>query len=106
MNTNLREALAAQAHQSWTHWMTYLFSMCERTFVDFESPDDAPEADRPFADEFGVVEYCTIPRALVERWQRQMATRYDDLSEDEKASDRVEAERMWAAVRESGFGPF
>ena len=106
VNHNLKEALAKQAHDSWTGWMTYLFSKCERTFVDFDSADEVPEADRPFADSYGVVEYCTIPRALVERWQRQMATEYEELSEAEKASDREEGEKYWNVVREMGFGPY
>ncbi len=42
----------------------------------------------------------TIPRALVSRWERQMATAYDDLSEVEKRSDLVEADRILSLLDE------
>ena len=86
--------------------MEYLFSKCERTFVDFDGLDNVPSADVAFADENGVVEYCTIPRALVDRWKRQMATEYEELPESEKESDREQAELYWNVVRECGFGPY
>ena len=66
------ERMAAQAHKSWSGWMEYLFKMSARN-----------------AD--GTV---TIPGNLVERWERQIATTYADLTEPEKQSDRVEAQRM------------
>ena len=62
----LIEQLADHAHASWTHWMRYLFSRSEM------QPDGS----------------VVIPAGLVERWQRQIATSYADLSETEKQSDR------------------
>lgn len=73
-----REQLAAYAHEAWSGWMKYLFSKCE----------DAGE------------EGCVlIPASSAQRWERQMNTLYPDLPEDEKASDRDEADKMLAIVR-------
>ena len=77
MSTPLREALAAQAHDSWAGWMKYLFSKSTKN-----------------AD--GTV---TIPAWAVERWERQAATGYAWLSEDEKKSDREEADKYLAIMR-------
>lgn len=77
MTTPLRESLAAQAHDSWAGWMKYLFSK------------SAENAD-------GTV---TIPAWAVERWKRQVATGYAWLSEDEKKSDREEADKYLAVFR-------
>jgi hypothetical protein len=62
------ELLAAYAHNAWSRWMRYVFEQ------GIEQSD-------------GVL----IPHALVERWKRQMETPYEQLPEDEKASDREEA---------------
>jgi hypothetical protein len=67
----LREQLAALAHEQWRGWMLYLFSKCTGY------PD-------------GTV---TIPAWAVERWTRQMNTPYHDLTEAEKDSDRAEADK-------------
>ncbi len=37
---------------------------------------------------------CTIPSWAVERWQRQTTTRYTDLPESEKESDREQADKI------------
>jgi len=42
----------------------------------------------------------TIPQALVSRWRRQIATAYDNLSDDEKRSDLVEADRILSIIDE------
>jgi hypothetical protein len=67
-----REALAAYAHEAWSGWMLYLFSKCD-------------------TDEDGGMR---MPKWAVERWSRQMDTEYDRLSEQEKESDRAEADKM------------
>lgn len=74
---NLREALADLAHAQWSGWMRYLFDKTGR------NPDGT----------------STIPSALVDRWQRQMMTPYADLPEHEKPSDRAEADKMIAVMR-------
>lgn len=70
MSDELREQLAAYSHEAWAGWMRYLFSRCE--------PSDS-----------GV-----IPPWAVARWTRQMHTAYADLPEEEKASDRDEADKI------------
>jgi len=69
----LREKLAGLAHDQWAGWMEYLF---------FKSKQ---------------VDGCVvIPAWANERWRRQVATRYTDLSEEEKDSDRSEADKFLA----------
>lgn len=74
---NLRERLASIEHDRWGHWQSYLHSRCTRN------------ADGTL----------TIPAELVTRWERQIATGYDDLLEAEKDSDRLEADKTLAAIR-------
>jgi len=66
-----KERLAAYAHEAWSGWMKYMFSKC------VESEDG-----------------LLIPGELVNRWKRQAETKYGDLPENEKASDRKEAAVM------------
>lgn len=80
--TDLREPLAALAHEQWSGWMRYLF-------------EKAP----PNID--GTV---TLPAWAVDRWTRQMQTPYADLSAQEKESDRAEAERVLIVVNGVLFG--
>lgn len=81
MSDELREQLAAYAHEAWSGWMRYMFSKTETS-------------ERFFSGETVVV----IPRWAVERWQRQMSTPYADLPEAEKKSDRKEADEILAIV--------
>lgn len=71
-----REKLAAYAHRAWSGWMKYMF-------------------DKSTAVEGEVI----IPESLVKRWTRQMNTPYDDLPEEEKNSDRIEADRIISIFR-------
>lgn len=80
--SDVREQLADYAHAAWSGWMTYLFSKC------------APGVD---GDEFADGS-LVIPRWAVERWKRQAATPYADLPEQEKESDRAEADRILGIV--------
>lgn len=73
---DLRERLAALAHEQWSGWMKWQFS--KGTF----------NADNTW----------TMPTWAVERWTRQMGTAYTDLPEEEKASDRTEADRVLALL--------
>lgn len=76
-SNQLREPLAALAHEQWCGWMRYMFGRSSER-ID------------------GTV---IIPRGLVERWTRQMETAYVDLPEDEKKSDRTEADKVLAVLR-------
>ena len=70
---NVRERLAAYSHDSaWSGWMRYMLG--KGTCNDDGS--------------------WTMPAWAVERWQRQMNTAYDLLSEAEKESDRAEADKI------------
>jgi len=75
---DLIEALANVQHAIWSHWMNYQFRICHR-------------------NEDGSV---TIPTDMVERWKRQMATGYADLSEREKDSDRNQAHKVMDVLGE------
>ena len=43
----------------------------------------------------------TMPAWAVERWQRQAATPYTDLSEAEKESDRAEVDKTLAVLHKA-----
>jgi hypothetical protein len=67
----LLEELAAIEHQRWAHWQRYVHDNGER------------QADGSIV----------LPAALVERWERQINTSYDKLSEIEKDSDREQVRK-------------
>ena len=71
-NSALIEDMAAIEHQRWAHWQKYVHDQCERL------PDGR----------------LVIPSDLVRRWEKQIDTPYDQLSEAEKASDREQVERV------------
>lgn len=71
-----REELAELAHGQWSGWMEYLFSKCK-------GRQDGP---------------MIIPQWAVERWSRQLRTPYADLPEEEKESDRTEADKYLAIL--------
>jgi len=75
----MRELLAAYAHRAWSGWMSYLFSKCET------QPDGR----------------VYLPSWAVERWKRQLTTPYADLSEEEKATDRQEADCILEVIYEA-----
>jgi len=73
----MREKLASLAHEMWSEWMKYLFSKCiQPTYTST----------------------LIIPASAVNRWSRQMKTPYSELSEEEKESDRREADRMLECI--------
>lgn len=71
-----RESLARAAHEAWSGWMEYLFGCGQFN-------DDGT---------------WTMDAWAVRRWQRQMKTPYDRLTETEKESDRKEADRYLNAM--------
>lgn len=71
-----REALAALCHEQWSGWMRHLFSKSTPNGWGGE----------------------LIPGWAVNRWMRQMNTPYEKLSEEEKESDREEADRILALL--------
>lgn len=69
--------LADIQHEIWSHWMRYLFK------VSVQNED-------------GTV---TIPAEQVNRWKRQMNTKYADLSSNEQKSDLEQAEKVMAVIQ-------
>jgi hypothetical protein len=78
--TQIREAIAAVQHdQIWAHWMEYQFSKCT------QNSDGS----------------LTIPAESVQRWLRQMNSKYADLAETERESDRHQADKILAAIAQA-----
>jgi hypothetical protein len=77
---HLREKLAALCHEMWSGWMEWLFS--EECGLQQNIGD------------YHIFYY------KVERWKRQMKTAYKDLPEDEKDSDRTEADKILVLLQE------
>ena len=75
-DSDLREQLAEIEHRRWSDWQRYQHSMCERL-------EDGS---------------LRIPADKVKHWERQIGTRYADLSEREKESDRHQVDRYWHLV--------
>lgn len=76
---DVRERLAAYAHEAWVRWMEYLLGKCQPTGGD------------------GSV---AIPAAYMTNLERLMAVPYWDMPESSKESDRREADRMLAIMEE------
>lgn len=70
MKDNLEE-LASIQHDIWSHWMKYMFSVCEN-----------------------IDGHLVIPEKLVGRWEAQLETKYKDLTEKEKESDREQVRKF------------
>ncbi|MGO4231045.1 hypothetical protein AB4Y72_19565 [Arthrobacter sp. YAF34] len=73
------EAVAAVEHERWAHWQRYLHDQC--TVLEDGS--------------------LLIPSHLAKRWERQIATPYAELSDEEKNSDREQAHEYLAALRQA-----
>jgi hypothetical protein len=73
------DKLANLQHEIWSHWMRYLFEISSQ-------------------NEDGTV---TIPADKVERWKRQMNTKYPELSNDEQESDLEQARKVIAVISQS-----
>lgn len=85
MNENVKnayETLASVQHDIWSDWMDYLFSKCY------------PETGQFDKDTGNLI----IPKELVDRWKRQLDTPYKELTEEEKDSDREQADKVIAAL--------
>ena len=71
-----REVLAELCHEQWSGWMEYVFDETRGALL----PTPA----------------WVVGTESYQRWRRQMKTSYDDLSEREKDSDRIEADKFLA----------
>jgi len=74
---SLMEDLAAIEHQRWATWQEHVHDHCVR------------QTDGSLV----------LPAELVARWERQIATPYQSLSEEEKESDRDQVRRYLPLVR-------
>lgn len=72
------EPVASLVHDIWARWIEYVFSKSKAN------------------DDFSY----TIPPDLARRWIRQMITPYEDLSEEERYSDRKIANEILAVIEE------
>lgn len=75
----IREDLARIQHGIRAHWMHYLFSVCTNNL----------DGSR------------TIPADKVQRWIRQIYTRYADLSNAEQESDREQADKIITGLNDT-----
>lgn len=88
----VREALARYAHdEAWSGWMKYQFSKMHPEIIehDLGTCGWSENGDN-----------WVMPKEYVERWTRQMNTKFDDLPEAEKASDYKEADRILEILEE------
>jgi hypothetical protein len=68
----LLETLASVEHERWCHWQRYMHSKCV-----------------PQGDEGALL----IPADLVKQWEKQLATPYSELTDEEKESDREQVRK-------------
>ena len=73
---NKLEDFARIEHERWSHWQKYMHSKGTR------QPDGS----------------LLIPADLVERWDRQLSMRYENLSDKEKDSDRQQVLKYFSQI--------
>jgi len=69
---SLLEEISDVQHEIWSHWMKYLFEVSQ------DNPDGS----------------VTIPAEKVKRWRKQMNTKYSELNDKERESDREQAVKV------------
>lgn len=69
-------------HDRWARWQQYFFSKCG---ISISSMTENVN--------------LTLPRVLFERWKRQIETKYSELSELEKESDRKETRNYLPLIK-------
>ena len=79
----LIEELAALEHERWSHWQRYLHSKCVH------------QADGSLL----------IPADLVARWEKQAHTKYEDLSSEERESDREQVRKYLPLIASALAAP-
>ena len=76
---SMLDKLADIEHERWSHWQSYLHS-CGKP-----QPDGS----------------LVLPADLVKKWSEQINTRYEDLSEAEKESDRAQVRKYLPLIAEA-----
>lgn len=74
---DLLETLASIEHERWAHWQSYVHQKAH------------PQSDGSLI----------IPAELVSRWDHQIATTYDKLSDKEKDSDREQVRKYLSVIK-------
>ena len=74
----LLDTLAAVEHERWSHWQRYMHS-------------------KGVAQSDGSL---LLPAVLVERWEKQISTPYEKLSDEEKESDQEQVRRYLPLIVE------
>lgn len=77
--SSIEERLAAIEHERWSHWQSYMHAQCE------PQPDGA----------------LLIPAELVARWNAQISRPYEELTAEEKRSDREQVQRYLPIIVEA-----
>ena len=75
--SSVLEQLAAAEHERWAHWQSYMHATATR------NPDGSLE----------------LSAESVAKWERQIATTYSELSDNEKESDREQVRRYLPILR-------
>jgi hypothetical protein len=75
----LLERLAAIEHDRWSHWQRYVHAKGQR------------QADGSIR----------LPPDLVQHWEKQLATAYEQLTEEEKDSDREQVRRYLPVIAQA-----
>ncbi len=78
----MREELAALMHEMWSGWMEHVFQQCTQERIEGKGSE------------------IVIPEHYAKRWSRQIDTTYDDLTKEEKDSDRKEADKVLALLKD------
>ena len=76
---SMLDKLADIEHERWSHWQSYLHFCCK------PQPDGS----------------LVLPADLVKKWTEQINTRYEDLSEAEKESDRAQVRKYLPLIAEA-----
>ncbi len=82
-NNRLFEKLAEIEHERWADWQRYLHSRLIKHHIQLNGSN-----------------YYLLSADLKNNWERQIETEYDNLSEQEKDSDREQVLRYWDLIKD------
>lgn len=82
MSDEIVERVADEVHQVWCMWMEYMFKQGTHK-----------QTTHAVFGKYSPEKVWVMPEDKLERWTRQMKTDYQDLSEEEKESDREIAQK-------------
>ena len=77
----LKEKLAAIEHERWADWQQWVHDSA--LFVEYD----------------GKLDHLEIPAKLFHHWDKQIKTKYQDLPEYSKQSDRDQVDRYWPLIQ-------